>query len=186
MVPGHPYSVAEHSWLLAEACLHYYPDVLKEDRESFRRLQLRCLLHDGSEAYLGDMPGPVKGHPLLEGYRVLEAKMQAAIYRRFGLEPECDEGHDHRVHLLDRTILFEELGFLWKRFPDEVAEEFDLVAFANRHGELDRLVEKGQPRFAFGVRGLPEVDSFELFNLAHFQLQTGIFHGFGQKRGVVG
>ncbi|CAB4130553.1 hypothetical protein UFOVP130_14 [uncultured Caudovirales phage] len=46
---------------------------------------LHGLLHDGSEAYLRDIPRPVKHTPVMEGYREAEQWLQALIYQRFGV-----------------------------------------------------------------------------------------------------
>ena len=45
---------------------------------------LWLLMHDASEAYLGDIPGPLKR--LLGGYAVLEEMCMSAIAEKFGLE----------------------------------------------------------------------------------------------------
>lgn len=65
------YSVAAHSLFVAMLV----PE----------RLRLYALLHDASEAYLGDVSSPLK--LLLPDYKVLERRVQAHIYRSFGLEP---------------------------------------------------------------------------------------------------
>lgn len=49
---------------------------------------LAALLHDASEAYLGDMLGPVKRLPEMAGYKAIEKRLQAAIYQRFGCPAE--------------------------------------------------------------------------------------------------
>lgn len=63
------YSVAEHSVLLARR-------VSPENR-------LWALLHDASEAYLVDVPRPLK--PFLSGYSEAESKIMAAVCVRFDL-----------------------------------------------------------------------------------------------------
>lgn len=63
------YSVAEHSVLLSRA-------VAPENR-------LWALLHDATEAYLVDVPRPLK--PFLVGYREAEDKIAVAVCERFGL-----------------------------------------------------------------------------------------------------
>lgn len=47
-------------------------------------LQLAGLLHDASEAYLGDVPGPYKR--LLPDYNKMEQRMMKAIADKFGFE----------------------------------------------------------------------------------------------------
>lgn len=63
------YSVAEHSLLVS----NLLPPKLK----------LAGLLHDASEAYLGDVNSPLKS--LLPEYKVLEQKIQREIAEQFGL-----------------------------------------------------------------------------------------------------
>lgn len=83
------YSVAEHSVLMARAA----PD---------RRLALWALLHDASEAYLVDVPRPIK--PFLFGYDVAEARIMNAVAVRFHLHL----GLPDEVKRLDRAILMDE------------------------------------------------------------------------------
>ena len=66
-----PYSVAQHSVLVSETCN-------PEDA-------LWGLLHDASEAYLGDIIGPLKVTPLMTGYRELERNVMAAICEAYDL-----------------------------------------------------------------------------------------------------
>ena len=68
------YSVAEHSFLVSA-------NVPKEDR-------FAGLLHDASEAYLCDIAAPVKQHPMFDGYREAEARLQAMILEKFTGSPE--------------------------------------------------------------------------------------------------
>jgi uncharacterized protein len=67
-------SVAEHSVHVTQLC---------PPRDA-----LAGLLHDASEAYLVDLPRPLKRLPEFRIYREIEAKLQATIFRRFGLSPE--------------------------------------------------------------------------------------------------
>ena len=64
------YSVAEHCVLMAHAA----PD----------GQHLAALLHDASEAYLSDVIRPVKAH--LANYKDIEANLECAIAKRFGLQ----------------------------------------------------------------------------------------------------
>lgn len=70
-----PYSVGQHCVLIANAIYQDTGDV---------ELALAGLLHDASEAFLGDIIRPFK-HLMLE-YATLEAKMEHAICQVFGLD----------------------------------------------------------------------------------------------------
>jgi|JI10StandDraft_1071094.scaffolds.fasta_scaffold58571_5 hypothetical protein len=67
-------SVAEHSVAVARIVMTTDPDHA-----------LEALLHDGSEAYLGDLPRPIKHLPEMAPYREAEARAEAAIAEKFGL-----------------------------------------------------------------------------------------------------
>lgn len=82
------YSVAQHSWIVS----HIVP----------QEFALHGLLHDASEAYLGDVSSPLKR--LLPDYRGIEEMVQAAIYCRFGLDP----AEPQEVRRADRIALVTE------------------------------------------------------------------------------
>lgn len=85
------YSVAEHSLLLSLNA----PDEFK----------LWALLHDATEAYLVDIPRPIK--PYLTNYVDIENYLMKAIAEKFGLGstiiPSAVKAMDHRI-LLDEQI----------------------------------------------------------------------------------
>ena len=68
------YSVAQHSVLVSEHVPH-------EDA-------LWGLLHDASEAYLCDLPAPIKRDPEMSIYRIAEDRLMLAVCERYGLPPE--------------------------------------------------------------------------------------------------
>ena len=79
------YSVAEHSVLLSETL-------------SRKRDALWALLHDASEAYLVDIPRPIK--PYLFGYYEAEEALMKAIAIKFDLEdniPEIVKQRDYQI-----------------------------------------------------------------------------------------
>ncbi|WP_424360235.1 phosphohydrolase [Methylocystis parvus] len=82
------YSVAEHSSTLCEYFL------LRGDRELARW----ALLHDAAEAYLVDVPRPIKSS--LTNYRAIERRIMEAICTRFALpweEPAAVREADLRI-----------------------------------------------------------------------------------------
>lgn len=98
------YSVAEHSvhiarWLTAQG--------------EPASIAMWGLLHDAAEAYLVDVPRPVK--PFLEGYKEAEAVVQAAVCRRFGLPlwmPAIVKEADNRI-LADEKARLMRPGLAW-------------------------------------------------------------------------
>lgn len=117
-----PFSVAQHSALMAEKMYA---------ATKSGRLALDCLFHDASEAYLGDMPKPIKH--MLRDYQELEDNTDRAIrhwlnknkvYVPFEQTKECKE-YDIRMFLTEWPILkdHEDAG-QW--YPNH--EPFDDVA----------------------------------------------------------
>lgn len=86
------YSVAEHSVLIARWL-----------RQVSDAVALEGLLHDATEAYLADVPRPIK--PFLVGYKEAEARAAEAIAQAFDLSMA---GHPDIVHEADNRILHDE------------------------------------------------------------------------------
>ncbi len=72
-----PYSVAEHSLLVADLF-----DAMAPGAEA--RWRLAALLHDAPEYVIGDMISPVKAH-VGPGYAEMDARLAQVIHLRFGL-----------------------------------------------------------------------------------------------------
>jgi uncharacterized protein len=83
------YSVAEHCVLMA--------------RMMPRQLRREALLHDASEAYLVDIPRPIK--PSLGGYAEIEHGLMLVIGKKYGFAwPVCAE-----VKAADNAMLHDEM-----------------------------------------------------------------------------
>jgi hypothetical protein len=96
------YSVAEHSLLVSEVVARADPT-----------LALWGLLHDAAEAYVLDLPRPIKYLPEMAPYRELEDRVQRAILSTFQLPLEKPQ----LVKEADRLVLrveAEALGLLSK------------------------------------------------------------------------
>lgn len=94
------YSVAEHS-------VYVSLEVPEEHA-------LCALMHDATEAYVIDVPRPLKH--MLQGYAEIEAKNWAVIAERFGLPlemPPCVKDADNRVLLAERDELLQEPPIPW-------------------------------------------------------------------------
>ena len=87
----HFYSVAQHSVYVAEAC----PLPFK----------MEGLLHDAAEAYICDLPSPLKSHPDMHRYREFETEALQSIGQALHvcLTPESDE-----VKLIDTMMCYRE------------------------------------------------------------------------------
>jgi hypothetical protein len=101
------YSVAEHCFSLASFF------TAKGEREMARW----ALLHDAAEAYLVDVPRPIKG--AIPQYRDIEAAVMGAICSRFGLPLE----EPAAVREADRRILTDEARALMGPPPMRWATE---------------------------------------------------------------
>lgn len=96
----HHYSVAQHSLLVASIV----PD----------GLQLTALLHDATEAYIGDMVRPLKA--LLPDYSEIEHGIWLAICERFNIDPNLPTSvHEADMIALatERRDLMPEHGETW-------------------------------------------------------------------------
>jgi hypothetical protein len=104
-----PYSVAQHSVL----CARVAPPDLKFD----------ALMHDATEAYVGDLCRPVKQQ--ICKFREVEDQLEAVIRRKFGL---CGEKHGVFVKEIDVRMLVTEakqFGLEWWDWWG--VEPYDLV-----------------------------------------------------------
>lgn len=87
------YSIAEH-------CVHVSYQVPEKDA-------LAGLLHDASEAYVGDMVKPLK--KFMNYFKEIEDKNVNIIYHRFGLEPKEPDSvkeADYKMLLTEQRQLF--------------------------------------------------------------------------------
>ncbi len=118
----HFYSVAQHSVnCMLEAKARGYS----------KRIQLGCLLHDGSEAYLSDVTRPIKPH--LVGYAVLEDKLQNQIFDKWIASPLTEEERTQVSDIDDAVLYFEFLSLTGLRLsmPEPILMSTPNVALLN-------------------------------------------------------
>ena len=109
------YSVGQHSCVVADAV---------RARGGDRDTVLHALLHDAAEAYLGDLPHPVKHRSDFGAlYRQIEEPLQAAILARFGLT----SAPPPLVKEVDRAALAAERAVLMRAADDAWWPELDGV-----------------------------------------------------------
>ena len=130
------YSVGQHSVnCMKEAKARGYSE----------KVQLACLLHDASEAYLSDVTRPVKQE--LPKYLEIEKPLQDAIWSKYLDAPLLQEEQD-RVFEIDDAILYHEFVALMNtRLSDTVPvlssqPEFAFPGFENTEREFLELFEK--------------------------------------------
>lgn len=77
------------------------------------------LLHDGAEAYVCDLPRPLKYHHSMTAYLQLEERMQTAIYQAFRLSTDFPVGFSMplSVKVADTTSAMIEAGSLFSPPP---------------------------------------------------------------------
>jgi hypothetical protein len=95
---AHIFSVAQHV-LLVEAVARVKTPNLD------RRLRLALLLHDAPEYVIGDMISPFKA-VIGENYKVVEARLQGAIHRRFGLPESLPDDWTALIKKADKQAAF--------------------------------------------------------------------------------
>ena len=106
------YSVAEHCVRVAD---FLYVQAVKSGKsiEESKRIAFLGLMHDATEAYVGDIPRPIKGFMYLqtprgmEGFRETEAHVYKVIEEALGLPPYKD-GDDEIIHEADNILLVTE------------------------------------------------------------------------------
>lgn len=97
------YSVAQH-------CVHVSEVVPPE-------FALYGLLHDASEAYLIDVPRPIKHSEGFSSYRAAEANLEQVIYERFGLDgnvPNCIKTADNQLLRTEQRDLMKPAPAAWQ------------------------------------------------------------------------
>lgn len=129
----HFYSVGMHSVNCAREAA---------ERGYSRKVQLACLLHDASEAYLSDVTRPVKQE--LPGYLEIEGPLQAAIWRKYLGEALTEEEHRQVFGIDDALLHHEFVALMDTRLGDEAPElkavpQFRFPGFAETEREFLEL-----------------------------------------------
>lgn len=108
-IPYIPYSVAQHSI-----------QVMKELAPHGFKMQFHGLMHDAAEAYLGDIPSPIKKIPGFEKeIKKIESEILNCIYNAFNVDPPSSQEEQDLVHhadMVQRAI--EAYNFMYSRGKD--------------------------------------------------------------------
>ena len=104
----HFYSVAQH-------CVNCMQEAAA--RGYSKRVQLGCLLHDASEAYLSDITRPIKPH--LTGYFEIEKRLQDQIFNKWISPPLTEEEREKIFDIDDAVLYYEFLHLMGQRLFEE-------------------------------------------------------------------
>ena len=119
------------------------------------RVQLACLIHDASEAYISDITRPVKLY--LEEYKGIEKKLQDVIYTKF----------------LGAPLPVEEFTFINNIDNDMLACEFNSLMKKTR---VFDNIPKLQSTPSFEYRAQPEVET-EFLKVYYGIMHAGLIQG---------
>jgi hypothetical protein len=146
----YPYSVAEHSlgcYFLAEY-LGYS-----------KAIQLYALAHDFSEAYVSDLPKPLKN--MLPQFSEFEDRVMNTIITKLGFPLITDEEWEI-VKKIDNTMLYLEFKYLAKR--DDYPTQYEYLDIdINESAFMDEVT-------TFGYN--PNTNKEELIELFEFLMET--------------
>ncbi len=116
-----PYNVAQHCLFVSEIC-NEMKEMINNPRKDL--VCQHALLHDAAEAYIGDIPSPIKHiptfHPII---KTIEENLMNAICQRFGLE----------------TLTQEEFALI--KHADKIAQRIEAHAFMSSRGKDWKLPE---------------------------------------------
>ncbi|NTG06706.1 YfbR-like 5'-deoxynucleotidase [Rhizobium rhizogenes] len=111
----HAFSVAQHS-LVVEAIFRQLNPATPDEL-------LAALLHDAPEYVIGDMISPFKS--VVGGeYKLVEMRLEAAIYRRFALPPHCAPQLKAKIKKADTVSAYFEATLLAGFTPTEARKFF--------------------------------------------------------------
>jgi hypothetical protein len=147
------WSVANHSILVSRLVAPEYA--------------LTALLHDAAEAYLVDLPSPVKNDELLEGYRVVEIGAHFEIASAFGLTypwPDTVTEMDHAAMWAEADHFMH--GWLDWNFKPRTSREFAQLSRAR--GEIERGTGQPLVNRVAGKLGFYSADATEKLFLREF------------------
>lgn len=125
------YSVAQHSVYVSQWC---------SEQDA-----LFGLIHDCSEAYIGDISSPLKRTPLYSKYRNMESKLQNMIYSKYccsEVEPESVKIADIRVFETECRDVIKTLHKHWTKRAEPLP--FTITPLPPKEAEklfLDRFEE---------------------------------------------
>jgi len=140
----------DYFFSIAQHCINCAIEAKARDYSA--HIQLACLIHDASEAYISDITRPVKQH--LRDYMKIEKRLQDTVYERF-IGTTLTEEETEAVTAIDNDMLVCEFNALMKnkkifdstpkllskpsyefRNPTEIETEFLKVYYGIMHAVI--------------------------------------------------
>lgn len=130
-----PYSVGEHT---------LYCSVMADFLGYSHREQLLVLIHDFTEAYVGDCPAPLKN--LIPDFGLIEEKVEFAICDYIGIKPPTPEEFI-KVKRIDKTMLINEMRALtkhnWREYlAEDIAVDMISPLFSLTHSWTEEEIKQ--------------------------------------------
>lgn len=119
------YSVAQHSVICSW--------------EADYSLKKKLLMHDASEAYIGDIIAPLKVTEQYAFYREIEDRLMRAVYQRFDLPNDTEEEAEeiHRIDMLVRHTEMRDFGSIPKEFwIDEPKLDYTIIPLSPKDSKI--------------------------------------------------
>lgn len=137
------YSVAQHSLRMAR----------EMESRGWYETGRYAALHDATEAYLHDIPSPVKRRPEMAFYRAVEHQLAGLIYQKFGLSMRVPTDIEQKLKEADLRMLATECRDLitpsatvqWQPLPAPYTLRIEPLAPLEVYPEFLRFL---QERFA--------------------------------------
>ena len=99
-----------HFWQFYSVAQHSLNCTMEADARGYLpKVQLACLLHDASEAYIGDLTRPLKRH--LPEFELIEHRLQETIFHALAV-PALTEEEWAQVRAVDDALLYHEFVLL--------------------------------------------------------------------------
>jgi len=117
---------SEHYFSIAQHCL-LVCDLLPESFKADQKLMMLALLHDASEAYIGDMIKPLKVH--LPAFVLVEDKIMKAVCEKYRLDQDRLKElktYDIQAQQMEYDNFYKGEQTIKYLSPKEAAKEFKL------------------------------------------------------------
>lgn len=125
------------NFFFSVACHCVYCAREAQARGFSREVVLACLLHDASEAYMTDVPKPIKDN-LIPQYREYEDALLDCVYRKF-IGRALTQEELSQVALIDRVLLQYDLKYLLNMDtelpPIHIDLKYEYIPFEEARGD---------------------------------------------------